>query len=150
MEALKIEIPKGFEIDSVDKLSGEVTFKEKPDNVMRRIETITDVLADNGFTQEGFDQSCEGLSGDEIAYRILKMLAISLNEGWTPDWDNSSESKYFPWFVMGGSSGFRFYGHAYWYTDSHVGSRLCFKRPELARYAGEKFIDVYKKFMVIG
>src|SRR5688500_13359184 len=105
MQTLKIEIPNGFEIDSFNQSTGEIKFKEKPKKVTERIRTVADVLADNGFSKEGFDEWCEGLDTDEIAYRILKLLAKSLNEGWLPDWGNSNEYKYYAWFEMRGSSG---------------------------------------------
>lgn len=149
MKTLNIEIPDGYEIDTFDKAANQIRFKVKPKSVFERIKTVDDVLADHGFTQEQFNQACKGLSGDETAYRILKLLAKSLNEGWLPDWADSSQDKYFPWFEMKGSSGFRFRDRAAWRTTSLVGSRLCFKSRELAEYAGKQFTDVYKKFMVI-
>lgn len=149
MQTLKIEIPDGFEIDSFDKQTPEIKFKPKPKKVTERIKTVADVLADNGLTQVQFDYLCEGLSQDEIAYRILKMLAKSLNEGWTPNWRNSNEVKYVPWFEMAGSSGFRFFVCVHWVSDSCVGSRLCFKTRELAEYAANQFTDVYRSFMLI-
>lgn len=151
MQTLKIEIPQGYEVDSFDKLSGEIRLKEKPKDVMERVKTIDDVLADNGISPGGgFRQHCEMLSDDEVAYIQLKLIAKSLNEGWTPDWDNSSQYKYFPWFWMnGGSSGFRFYDYGRWSSASTVGSRLCFKSRELAEYAAKQFLDVYRRFMVI-
>lgn len=161
MKTLKIEIPKGFEIDSFDKQSGEIKFKEVQKSVMERIKTVEDVLADNGLTREQFDKQCEGLEEDEISYRILKLLAKSLNEGWVPDWSDPNDPneyneyneynkyKYFPWFEMQGSSGFRFHGHDYLLAISGVGSRLCFKSKELARYAGQQFQHVYEQFMII-
>lgn len=149
MKTLKIEIPKGFEIDSFDKQSGEIKFKEVPKSVMERIKTVEDVLSDNGLTREQFDEQYEGLEEDEIAYRILKLLAKSLNEEWMPDWSDSNEYKYYPWFEMRGSRGFRFIDNAYWHSDSGVGSRLCFKTRELAEYAGQQFQPVYEQFMTI-
>jgi hypothetical protein len=150
METLKIEIPTGFEIDSFDKKSGEIKFKAKPKNVMERIKTVADVLIENNVSPDDFDEECEGLTSDEKAYRILKLLAKSLNEGWVPDWNNSSEYKYVPWFYMdGGSSGFRFNVFVAWNSSSDVGSRLCFKSRELAEYAAKNFTEVYKRFMII-
>ena len=148
-QTAQIEIPKGYEIDSVDNRSGEVKFKKKPENVMAKIETVADALEANGLTQEQFDQQCESLSEDEKAYRILKLLSKALNEGWEPNWNDENEYKYFPWFYMGGSRGFRFNDFADWRSHSVVGSRLAFKSYELAKYAGEQFTDVYKQYMTI-
>lgn len=149
MKTVKIEIPKGFEVDKFDLKTGELSFKEKPKNVMDRIKTIEDVLKDNGMTQEEFDKSLYGLVEDEIAYRLAKLICKSLNEGWTPDWSNVNEFKYVPWFKMGGSSGFRFNDFVRWTTRSDVGSRLCFKSRELAEYAGKQFTSVYQDFFII-
>ena len=144
-----IKIPKGKEIDQVDFRTGKVTFKKKPENIIAKIETVADVLEANGLTQKKFDLQCAGLTEDEINYRILKMLAKTLNEGWEPNWNDENEDKYFPWFYMGGSSGFRFDVCGSWSTASGVGSRLCFKSRELTEYAANQFTDVYKKFMTI-
>jgi hypothetical protein len=149
METLKIEIPKNHEIESFDQSTGVIKFREKPKKINERIKTIADLLADHGYTQERFDQLCKDLSTDEKAYRLLKLLTLSLNEGWFPDWDNSSQPKYYAWFYMGGSSGFRFDGFDTWRSVSFVGSRLCFKTSELATHAGKHFTEVYKQFMSI-
>jgi hypothetical protein len=150
MKTLKIQIPTGYEIDSFDKLTGEVRLKEeKPKKVTERIKTIDDILRDHDLTQSQFYLQCKELEDDEIAYRLLKMLVKSLNEGWTPDWSNSNQYKYSPWFEMGGSSGFRYNDCDGWHTYSNVGSRLCFKSEELAKYAGTQFLALYKRFMTI-
>lgn len=150
MQTIKIEIPPGFEIDAFDTQSGVVKFKPlKPKDVMERIKTVDDILADNHITRQFFNQWSDGLSKDEVAYRILKMLATSLNEGWVPDWKNSNEYKYYPWFEMNGSSGFRVYVCARWSSASRVGSRLCYKTRALAEYAGSQFTDVYKQFLTL-
>jgi hypothetical protein len=146
-DVIEIPIPKGHTA-SFDEKSGKITFKPLPKNVMERIKTIEDVLADNDLTQGGFDAICICLDEDEKAYRLLKLLVKSLNEGWKPNWDNSSEGKYVPWFDMRGSSGFRYGGCALWLSYTSVGSRLCFKSSELAKYAGEQFTSTYKQFFV--
>ncbi len=147
-QTITIEVPNGYNA-SFDQAAGVITLKEKPKNVMERIKTVQDVLADNGISQGSFHKQCEGLETDELAYRLLKLLAKSLNEGWTPDWNDDNQYKYFAWFYMGGSSGFRYDGCGGWYSVSTVGSRLCFKSRELAEYAGKQFTQVFKDFMLI-
>jgi len=150
MESLKIQVPKGFEIDQFDAKKGLVTFKEKPKCIMERIKTIDDVFKWHETTQEEFNDKYEKtpLEADELYYILLKMIVEALNEGWKPDWSNSSEYKYYPWFEMA-SSGFRFNDYDFWYSFSFVGSRLCFKSRELAEYAGKTFLEEYKKYMLI-
>lgn len=129
------------------KIAKQVAKKLLGKKVTERIKTIGDVLLDNDLTQPEFDIQCQGLPDDEIAYRLLKLLAKSLNEGWTPDWSDSNQHKYTPYFEMRGSSGFRFLYAGAWASGSYVGSRLCFKTSELAEYAGTQFRDVYERFM---
>ena len=86
------------------------------------------------------------------AHLKLVIIAEALNEGWTPNWDDWDERKYYPWFDMEGSSGsgFSFHVCVCDCSDSHVGSRLCFASRELAEYAGEQFTDLYKDYFVTG
>jgi hypothetical protein len=149
MQTLTIQIPEGFEIDTLDTKTGQVKFKPKPKKVTERIKTVADLLSANDLTQSAFDFNHSDLEPDEKAYKLLKMLAATLNEGWTPDWNDHNQAKYYPWFEMGGSSGFRFHDDDLWYSRSGVGSRLCFKSRELAEHAGKQFTEVYKQFMLI-
>lgn len=76
----------------------------------------------------------------------LKYIAQALNEGWTPDWQNSSQYKYVPYFRHNGKA-FVYHVYYLWSAACSVGSRLCFKSAELAKYAGEQFIDLYNEFL---
>jgi hypothetical protein len=86
---------------------------------------------------------------DEIAYKKLKIIVKAINQGWTPDWSNTNQRKWYPWFNL--SSGFGFSGSGYGYdcTDSDVGSRLCLESEEKSDYAAKQFIDLYKEFITI-
>lgn len=96
--------------------------------------------------------SYQGTDKDMIAARDwAKMNHIRkvLNEEWEPNWSNSSELKFYPWFDMSSGSGLSYYDFDNDYSSSLVGSRLCFKSSALARYAGTQFIDLYKSFMTL-
>jgi hypothetical protein len=148
MQTLRIEIPKGFVIDSIDKESGVIKLTEQPKNITERIKTVDDVLAWHNLDKASWARSCADLTDDEKAYRLLKLLAKALNQGWTPDWNNHNEYKYYPWFEMGGSPGFRFLDSADWGSCSGVGSRLCFISEEVADYIAQQFIDLYRDYFV--
>ena len=84
-----------------------------------------------------------------IAYAKLIIIAKVLNEGWKPNYNDSNEEKWYPFFVVRG--GFRFHGTNY-YCDrasAGVGARLCFKTKTLAEYAGKTYIDEYRDFMCL-
>jgi len=90
-----------------------------------------------------------------IAHTKLVIIARALNKlanqgkQFKPKWGPSTDWKYYPWFEMGGSSGFRYDGYVTWRSSSHVGSRLCFISSEVAEYAGKQFIKLYKEYFVM-
>ena len=112
-----------------------------------------------------FDDACKvlGLEGDILtgqfndglsdllpgvtAFTKLAIITKALNEGWKPDWKNSREEKWYQWFDL--SSGFEVVNVCYRCRHSLVGSRLCFKNSELAKYAATQFSDLYKEFFTI-
>jgi len=133
----------------LENLFGKKVFLK---DVKDRIKNFDDVLAENGISREDFETSCKGLEPDEIAYRMAKLVCLAFNEGWLPDWTNSNQYKYFPWFNMGSSSGvgFSYHGYDAWDTLSSVGSRLCFKSSDLAKHAGKLFEqEIYKPLFTI-
>lgn len=87
-------------------------------------------------------------SEDEIAYKKLKIIAKALNEDWLPDWNNSNQRKWAPWFYLN-NPGFRFDDSDYGITgaDASGGSRLCFATEELATYAAKQFLSLYENFL---
>jgi hypothetical protein len=93
----------------------------------------------------------DGLDPDMIAaLNFVKAIIITraLNEGWEPDWNNSNQSKWYPWFYMNPPV-FRFYYSrcGITVTSTAGGSRLCFKTSELAEYAAKQFLSIYKKLL---
>lgn len=87
-----------------------------------------------------------------IAHAKLILIAEALNEGWRPDWNDTDQVKYTPWFKVKADkkrpSGFGLScdAYAYWYSLTSVGSRLCFKSEELAEYAAKQFIKIYEEY----
>jgi hypothetical protein len=81
-----------------------------------------------------------------IIVRAANRLANGGQE-WTPDFDNWDEIKYEIWFEKG-SSGFRFRDYDNWSAHSDVGSRLCFKSRELAKYIANQFEDLYNDYLL--
>ena len=83
-----------------------------------------------------------------IAYNRLCTIAQAWNkaDGFEPDFSNTSQYKYFPWFVYdNGAAGFVFAA-----TNSTAatagaafGSRLCFMTRERAEQFGKQFIELW-------
>jgi len=91
-----------------------------------------------------------------IAHAKLIIIAQALNGGWQPDWNNSDEYKYWPYFrVIPNNKSLSGFGLSYsdydfWSANTCVGSRLCFKSSELAEYAGKQFKVLYEASYLLG
>lgn len=83
-----------------------------------------------------------------IAYNRLCTIAQAWNkaDGFEPDFSNTSQYKYFPWFEYSrDAAGFVYARTAYTATSASagIGSRLCFKTRERAMQFGKQFIDLW-------
>ena len=110
-----------------------------------------------------------------LAFAKLRVIVEALNEGWRPKL-GGEEYCYFPWFYIytkqeyeelnedekksrrvvgrsesnagaGGGVAYASVGYTSSNSYTNYGSRLVFKSRELAEYAGEQFIDIWKDFL---
>lgn len=122
-------------------------------SIMDRVKTLSDALKIHGKPSKDIQWLLDYNGKDEVVRAAQKWLQATiickvLNEGWKPNWKDTNEYKYYPWFYMDKAGvGFSYYGCDYGHSSSAVGSRLCFKSSELAEYAGKQFLDIYKGFM---
>jgi hypothetical protein len=77
---------------------GKAFFSQKITDRVKSFEDACNVL--------GISTNIIGGTADEIAYRKLKIIIQALNEGWTPNWNDTDEPKYYPWFYQN-APGFR-------------------------------------------
>lgn len=86
-----------------------------------------------------------------IANYKLIVIAEALNEGWKPNWQDSDEYKYYPWFDMSNPAGVGFSNtfNAASYAGAGIGSRLCLKNRELAIYFGQTFTDLFNDSLLL-
>lgn len=86
-----------------------------------------------------------------IANYKLIVIAEALNEGWKPNWQDSDEYKYYPWFDMSNPAGVGFSNtyNAASRTYALFGSRLCLKNRELAIYFGQTFTDLFNDSLLL-
>jgi hypothetical protein len=126
----------------------------------------------DNFCKRDTDESVQDY-GDILAYLQLRIICAALNEGWTPQF-TKDEYRYYPWFelwtkkeieemdeeatarvVYRSSNSANSYGgvscsNAHYVsslTNANFGSRLAFRTSELARYAGEQFLDIWADFV---
>lgn len=86
-----------------------------------------------------------------IANYKLIIIAEALNEGWKPNWQDSDEYKYYPWFDMSNPAGVGDSSalNTASYTAASIGSRLCLKNRELAIYFGQTFTDLFNDSLLL-
>ena len=89
-----------------------------------------------------------------IALNELFTIAQAWNKAddFVPDFSNSMQDKWFPWFVYDkGAAGFVY---AYTFnapstTDAYFGSRLCFKTRNRAIQFGKQFVGLYNQVFLL-
>lgn len=122
-------------------------------NITDQVKTFDDacrILGIDGNILTGSLSDALANDADSVtAYTKLIIIARALNQGWVPDWSNSSQYKYVPWFKHKSGFGLSFYDYGGWYTNTGVGSRLCYKSKDLAEYAATQFADLYNDFLTI-
>lgn len=131
--------------------------EEDYEEITDRVKTYEDackVLGVEPINEQ--NAKAQGFRSDEIARRKLETIAAALNEGWKPDWNNTDQYKYYPYFYIQenakgkGSAGLSFASTYYSAarTAAGLGSRLCFYASRLARYAGNQFTDLYEQILI--
>ncbi|WP_333615404.1 hypothetical protein [Bacteroides pyogenes] len=88
-----------------------------------------------------------------ISLNELFTIAEAWNkkDGFVPDYSNSNQYKYFPWFVYDkDAAGFvaGLASAASSYANATLGSRLCFKTANRARQFGKQFIDLWNDVLL--
>lgn len=145
VKRLHAEGPEWFRPE-LEEFYGEAFFKPTD---FRSIKTFADVCLENGTNEQEFNARFEDLDLDTINYEKVKLIVKAINKDWVPDWSNTNQRKWYPWFDFS-PSGAGFSDSSYYYTDTiaTVGSRLCFETEEKCKYAANQFIDIYNKFLL--
>ena len=150
------------EEDSVSVFNFRIEEREYED-ITNRVKSYADACKVLGIEPMDEDSmKAQGFRPDEIARRQLETITEALNEGWKPNWADTDEYKFYPWFyievnevqtegaVIGASAGLSCASsaNAAANTLANVGSRLCFHDSDTARYAGRTFTDLYEQILI--
>lgn len=123
------------------------------DNITERVKSFEDACQVLGISTNVPD--VKGLPRKHqkaiVANYKLIIIAEALNEGWKPNWQDSDEYKYYPWFYMTNPAGvgFSLTNVTATYAAAAVSSRLCFRNSELAIYFGQQFTDLHNESMLL-
>jgi hypothetical protein len=157
LEINKVNATKAYNLaDANTKIILEELFGREnliPQKITDIVKTYEDACEQIGIdpdfgiscSKSGVWKEIESIS----AYAKLIVIAQALNQGWQPDWSDTTECKYVPWFKEKSGFGLAYDGYDVWDTNTNFGSRLCFKNRELAEYAATQFAGIYKDFLTI-
>lgn len=150
------------EEDSVSVFNFRIEEREYED-ITNRVKSYADACKVLGIEPMDEDSmKAHGFRPDEIARRQLETITEALNEGWKPNWADTDEYKFYPWFYIEVSE-VQTEGAAHSATAglscahshnaasnslAYLGSRLCFHDRETARYAGRTFTDLYAQILI--
>ena len=155
----QITIPKQTLVDAYNQaeapvkallegIYGGATFEP---NITDRVKTFEDACKLVNISKDM--QDLLNYKGDDPdmkssqAHMKITIIARALNQGWTPNFADGNQVKYYPWPEYKAGVGFSSYDYGRSYASSSVGSRLCFKSEELAKYAFNQFKDIYNDFL---
>lgn len=82
---------------------------------------------------------------------LLMVVFEAINDGWQPDFTDSSQVRYFPWLGVSRSGlGFSHSScdYVYDHTNAHVGSRLCTDSSAKALFILDQFQDLWKTWLL--
>jgi hypothetical protein len=125
-------------------LFGEEILSQK---ITDRVKTFEDACEVLGVAPEDVLPNSKKTNTAVTAVAKLLVITEVLNEGWKPNWQDSDEYKYMPWFEDKTGVGLSFDGVVDWDTITGIGSRLCYKSNELAEYAAIQFKEIYNDFI---
>jgi len=127
---------------SVKKAAFEYTSIKTFEDACRHLNIDPTVLPDVTGLGEEFRKPI-------IAHYKLIIIFKAINNGWTPNWSDDDQYKYYPWFwVLSSGFGFNVSGYICASSDTNVGSRLCTDSSEKALYIAKQFEAEYKDFLL--
>ena len=164
MKTITIEIPDGKKAKWVNVVLTLVD--DKPQEPNEQIKSFEDAIRFLGFGEfdnedylyylQGFPVSILANEEDIIrkinAYAKLLTIATAWNkiDGFEPDFSDTSQYKYFPWFEYSRDAvGFVCEDAAdtVAFAGANISSKLCFKTRERAMQFGKQFIDLWNDLL---
>lgn len=151
MAKIEIEIPEGKRAEWVDGVLTLVDDTPKEPNEAIKCWHDAECYLNSEYKEFGkvTTQHYEALA----ALNQLFLIAEAWNriDGFVPDFSNSNQYKYFPWFTYNDDAA----GFVFAYTHrtppsatAPFGSRLCFKTNKRAEQFGKQFIDLWNKVLL--
>ena len=89
----------------------------------------------------------------KLAEFKLEQVIAAINGGWIPDWTNTKQRKYYPYFdiiekkeTSFSGRGLSLFGVGFGYVNSVVAPCLCYMDEEKCRFAAQNFLSLYEEY----
>lgn len=119
---------------------------KKQEKLTDRIKTMNDVYSELGIDKSKFESSF--MFKEDLYAAKIRLITKVFNQGWEPNWNNSSEYKYYPYFEIK-NGGFSYSLALGWSTLTACGSRLSFKLKSDCEYCIKQFEKEFKDNFII-
>lgn len=140
----------------------DAVMPDKPDySDYHNVKTMDDVFAATGCNKEEFEKKLADLPEDVQAFMLLRLIRKALNPTWIPNWADTNERKYFPYFsiilpagVGGAGSGSNLgvscldSSDVASYSGAGCGGALASENREIAIWFGEHFAEIWKGYLL--
>ncbi len=117
--------------------------------ILDRIKTIEDIYFEAEVNEEDiiiFKNPKNKKERYINACNIIPIISQVLNEGWIPDYLDTDECKYYPYFIRR-SSGWLLGDSLYDLVNSRMGFGFTYKTKELSDFAGKTFLKYYIDYL---
>lgn len=138
MKTIKIET-NGREI--------EITLTKKQLEQIKDLNPMTEVFEYHKTTETEFEEKYKDLPNHIKYYALECMVVEYYNKSIEPDWTDSNQIKFYPYFSM--KSGKPAFDYSYYcHSTSDLPSRLCFLRDSDLQEAVVKYKHIYEQSRV--
>lgn len=127
---------------NINGVETEITLTEEQLKQVKSSNPLEEVFKYHNTTQEAFDSLYRSIPKHVKAYELECMVVAFYNKGWIPNFNDTSEYKWYAWFYL---HTFRLNFVLSCGSSSNCSARLLFKNKKDLLEAVEKFENVFRE-----
>lgn len=127
---------------NINGVETEITLTEEQLKQVKSSNPLDEVFKYHNTTQEAFDSLYKNIPKHVKAYELECMVVASYNKGWIPNFNDTSEYKWYAWLYL---DTFRLYTVNCYHSASGCSARVLFKNKKDLLEAVEKFENVFRE-----
>ena len=122
----------------------EFTIEQLKELINKNEDKLEKVFNFNKTTEEQFNKKWEGFEEHEKYGTLERLIVNFYNKGEKPNWEDTNQYKYYPYFIMD-KVDFRYFSYDHYFIYSNGSSRLAYLSKKDMLVAVELYLDIYKK-----